>query len=122
MPAPRSPSSQRSRMETWVCAGKSEALENRQDLRTTEPLLAALKDQDLEVRKATFEWLGNLKDVHAASVLIAGRSKMRTGMCALKSPRHGRLGDPSAVEPLIAVLKDQDLRRGSSCQGVGEDW
>jgi len=88
------------------------------DERVFEPLVAALKDNDASVRQSAASALGRLRwqpatDLEQAYYLVASQ----------KWAELVKLG-PSAVEPLIAVLKDNDAGvRRSVAEALAElDW
>jgi hypothetical protein len=86
------------------------ALGASRDPRALEPLLAALGDDNRDVRWAAIEALGELGDRRAVPRLVeylkrpeAYRWGKRLAASAL-----GAIGDPAAVEPLAALLGDED--------------
>jgi len=85
-----------------------EALGKIGDPRAVEPLIAALKDQDERMRKWAAEALGQIGDPRAVEPLIAALKDQDVRMRAVEA--LGKIGDPRAVEPLIAALNDRDER------------
>ena len=85
-----------------------------------EPLLAALPDEDQDVRAAVAGALGRLGGSRAVDPLMAA---LEDGYAAVREAAAGalsRIGRP-AVAPLIGALKDPDgaLRKGASEALVG---
>jgi HEAT repeat protein len=101
-----------------------------------EPLIAALRDENLNIRANAAFVLGEIKDMRAIAPLIAsledesmeycsGNALTQIGapaveplIAALKDENNivranaasvlGRINDTRAIEPLIAVMKDED--------------
>ena len=71
-----------------------------------EPLIAALKDKDSDVRYAAAKALGEIKDPRAVEPLIAALKDESSSVRRAAAEALGKIGDPRAVEPLIAVPKD----------------
>lgn len=76
------------------------------DVRAVEPLIAALSDQDMNVRESAIEALGNLGKA-AVVPLIARLQDYDAGVRSGASDALVKVGEP-AIEPLIACLKDND--------------
>jgi len=95
------------RMDRYVHEAAAEALGKSGDARAIEPLIAALKDEDTDVRRYATKSLGEI-GIPAVELLIAALKDedrvVRRG--AVKT--LGELKDARAVEPLIAVLKDKN--------------
>ena len=73
-----------------------------------EPLIAALKDDNPDVRAMAAKTLGDIKNPRAVEPLISvlkdeDRDVRKNAVKALRW-----IKDPRAVEPLIAALKDED--------------
>ena len=121
-----------------VRADAAKALGKIGDPRVVEPLIAALKDKDEYVRKAADEALvkigapavepliaalkGENKDVRQAAAAMLGRLGWQPGRdetagwyWMVKGDWHNcvALGSP-AVKPLIAALKDKDVRKAAA--------
>ena len=84
----------------------ADALGQIGDSFAVSPLIAALRDDDLEVRCAVANALGAIGDGRAVEPLISFLNNQDLNMrcCALKA--LGRIGDARAVEPLIKSLKE----------------
>jgi HEAT repeat protein len=86
-----------------------------------EPLIAALMDKDLIVRRNAVMALGGIKDASAVEPLIAALKDKdlivrRNAVTAL-----GQIKDAGAVEPLIAALKDESpIVRGNAATALGQ--
>lgn len=101
------------------------------DSRAVEPLIAALKDENNEVRFSAAIALGDIKDPRAIEPLIA-ILKGEPLIATLKDDDDGdvrrsaawalgKIGDLRAVEPLIAALKDEDVYvRKSAKEALGK--
>src|SRR5208283_4648094 len=76
------------------------------DPRAVEPLIAALQDTNLDVRKNAAGSLGLLNDPRAVEPLIATLQDTNPYVRQNAAASLGRLHDPRAVEPLIAALQD----------------
>jgi HEAT repeat protein len=93
----------------------AEALDQLGDARAVEPLRAALKDPDKDVRNAATAALHKMSlakihdaaDARAVEPLVAALSDQNTEVSAAAGWGLVRIGAP-AVEPLIALLSDQD--------------
>ena len=72
-------------------------------------IIAALRNDDKDVRKAAAFFLGKIGDPSAVEPLIGAlRDNNEDGRWAA-AEALGKLGDPRAVEPLIGALKDDSL-------------
>ena len=71
-----------------------------------EPLIAALKDQNKDVRAYAAVTLGQIGDAAVEPLILALKQypDKRSGVAQIL----GQIGDPRAVEPLIIALKDQN--------------
>jgi HEAT repeat protein/beta-lactamase regulating signal transducer with metallopeptidase domain len=76
-------------------------------------LLAALKDADVEVRRAASQSLGNLQDSRAVPGLIDALKDSDAEVRANSAEALGNLEDPRAVSGLTVALKDNstEVRR-----------
>lgn len=80
------------------------------DPRALEPLLAALRDPNRDVRWAAIEALGELGDPRAVEPLaqyLEREEAYRWGK-RLVANALGTIGDSQAVEPLLRLLTDED--------------
>ena len=85
----------------------AEALGQLGDLRALEPLLDALKARDDQMRDAAVRGLGELHNAKAVKPLIAKLlydSNYNVQISAAFA--LGKIGDPQAVEPLTAAIKN----------------
>lgn len=76
-------------------------------------LIGALKDQDVEVRRAAAQALANLEDPRAVPGLIGALEDQDTEVRLYAAMALGQLEDKRAVAPLLGLLKDRsvDVRR-----------
>jgi HEAT repeat protein len=91
--------------------GAAWALGQIKDARAVEPLLAALKDRDEDVRRAAAGALGEIGDKRAAGVLSAA---LRSGNLETVAGAYAyfiRLGEAGSEEPLIAALNEHGDER-----------
>jgi HEAT repeat protein len=72
------------------------------------PLIAALKDNDRENRKAAAEVLGKIGDARAVNPLINMLKSCDGSDWKIAAEALGEIGDASAVEPLIYSRIDND--------------
>ncbi|MDP3012079.1 MAG: HEAT repeat domain-containing protein, partial [Candidatus Hydromicrobium sp.] len=77
-------------------------------LPAVEPLIAALKDNDWDVRKVAAEALGEIGDSLAVESLIAALKDKDRDVHYNAAVALGKIRDIRAVEPLIAALKDKN--------------
>ena len=75
------------------------------DPRAIEPLIAALKDKHSLVSRVAAEALVKI-DTPAVDLLIATLNYNDDFICIRAAEALGEIGDPRAVDPLIAVLND----------------
>ncbi len=85
----------------------AEALGRIGDPRAVEPLIMALKDRDLAVRRKAAEALGKIKDARAVEPLIVAMKDENEYVRQEAAEALGKIGVP-AVEALIITLKDKD--------------
>jgi len=87
--------------------GMSRVLEKLDSSHTVELLIAALKDEDAEVREQVAKVLGKLGDLRAIGPLLAALIDENTWVQRQAVWALVTLG-ASAVEPLLATLKDEN--------------
>jgi HEAT repeat protein len=86
-----------------------------------EPLIAAFKDGDLDVRRAAAGALGAIGDARAVEPLIAALKDGDFDVRWAAARALGEIGDARAVEPLIAALKDEvSHRRWAAAEALGK--
>jgi hypothetical protein len=78
-----------------------------------KPLIAALKDENSDVRKAAADALVKI-GAPAVEPLIAALKDENSDVRQAAAKALGKIGDPRAVEPLIAALKDKDVRKAAA--------
>ncbi len=84
-----------------------------------KPLLAVLKDSDLDVRKAAAYALGKIGDARAVESLVVALKDVELREAA--SEALGKIGDARAVEQLIAALKDKnEWVRKAAAKALGQ--
>jgi len=85
-----------------------------------EPLIRALKDRHVDVRKSIAEALGMMGDQRAVEPLIEALKDENEGVREVAALALGMMGDQRAVEPLIEALKDgcADVR-GNAAEALG---
>jgi HEAT repeat protein len=86
-----------------------------------EPLIAALKEKDAEVRWRAVVNLGKIKDTRAVEPLIASLKSDRDERVRREAAEAlDQIKDSRATEPLIAALKDKDFEvRANAARGLG---
>jgi hypothetical protein len=72
-----------------------------------EPLIAVLVHSDWEVRRSAVEALGQIGDARAVEPLIAALKDRKEDVCKTAGKALVEIGTP-AVEPLITALEDND--------------
>lgn len=90
---------------------------------SVQPLIAALKDKDWNIRKGAASALGDIKDPRAIEPLIATLKDKNQNVPVrmMVAKALGRTKDPRAVEPLIAALKDENSDvRSNVAKALGE--
>jgi HEAT repeat protein len=91
------------------------------DSRAVEPLTAALKDSDTDVRYHATEALGEIKDPRAVVALIATLRHPDAHVRECSAQVLGEIKDPRAVDALTATLRDPDAQvRERAVQALGE--
>ncbi|MCD4684978.1 MAG: HEAT repeat domain-containing protein [Anaerolineae bacterium] len=85
-----------------------EALGKLGDVRAVEPLIVALRDENMDVRRNAAEALGLIGDARAVEPLITALEGEDKWVCSRVAQALGQLGDVRAVKPLIAALHDWD--------------
>jgi len=73
-----------------------------------EPLIGVLRDQDSDVRSRAAAALGRIQDIRAVAPLIAGLKDYDEEVRGRAAEALGYIKDVRGVEPLIGVLRDQD--------------
>jgi HEAT repeat protein len=134
--------------DSKVKMAAAEALGELGDVRAVEPLITALKDEKVNVRKAAVralgriwelsdivglgnndskvrmaaaEVLGKLGDVRAVEPLVTALKDEARYVQAAAAEALGKLGDVQAVGPLVAALKDEDMNvREAAVRALGE--
>jgi HEAT repeat protein len=86
-----------------------EALVKISKPRLVEPLIATLKDKDIELRNGAVVMLGEIGDSRAVEPLISALQDSDRGVRSAAVEALFKLEDAHAVEPLIAVLKDSEI-------------
>ncbi len=79
-------------------------LQDMKDPGAVDPLIAALKDTDVVVRRCATEALGRIKDARAVEPLIIVLNDPGSGVQEEASVALGSIKDPRAISPLIASL------------------
>lgn len=93
-----------------ICQAVAEALGKLGDTRAVEPLIAALQDEDVELRRAAAQALGEIGDSRAVEPLIAALRDKDIELRRVAARALGEIEDAQAVEPLLATL--EPIRRG----------
>ena len=76
------------------------------DTRVIEPLIAALEDSNWQVRQTAVEALGKIGDARAVEPLVAALTDSDGNVRQAAAEVLGKIGDARAIEPLVAALKD----------------
>jgi HEAT repeat protein/beta-lactamase regulating signal transducer with metallopeptidase domain len=91
----------------WGFSGGKQGERQRDTSNIAVPaLIAALKDQDVEVRRAAAQSLANLEDIRAVPALIDATRDTDAEVRASAIRGLGELGDKRATPSLIVALKD----------------
>jgi HEAT repeat protein len=90
-----------------IRADAAGALGDIGDVRAVEPLIAALKHGEREVRQAITEALGKIGNPQAVEPLIATLKDKEWKVRKASASALGKIGDQRAVEPLIIILKNK---------------
>jgi HEAT repeat protein len=86
-----------------------------------EPLITALKNGDIIVRRNAAKALGGIKDAGAIEPLIIALKDKSPIVRRNAAIALGQIKDSSSVEPLIAALKDEDaIVRNNAVTALGE--
>jgi HEAT repeat protein len=91
-----------------------EALGKIGDARAVDPLIAALKDEDSNVRKNAAEALGKIGNARVVDPLIAALKDENRDVQKNAVEALGKIGDARAVEPLITALENEKVLRKAS--------
>ena len=83
-------------------------LGRQRDMRTVEPLLAALGDSDADVRLRVVEALGNLKESRVVMPLVSALAEDDPRVRAAVIASLGRQGDLRAFQAVLDTLADGD--------------
>jgi len=100
------------------------ALGSSKDSKAIEYLIKALADSDVRVQAKAVQMLGDMRATESTQILLQ-RLVLRTSDANMKQliiVSLGKIGDPSAVRPLIELLQ-QDLdaaTRGTAIFALGE--
>ncbi|MEX2720691.1 MAG: HEAT repeat domain-containing protein, partial [Candidatus Wukongarchaeota archaeon] len=85
-----------------------------------EPLIQALKDKDINVRRGAAETLGKIGDARAVEPLTQSLKDGDKDVRRNSTRALGKIGEP-AVEPLMMALKDKDVDvRKRAAETLGE--
>ncbi|QGZ89549.1 hypothetical protein GQR42_08210 [Microcystis aeruginosa FD4] len=81
---------------------------------SVEPLIAALKDEDVVVRRAAAEALGKIGGELAIEPLVAVLKDEDVDVRRSATEALGKIGDGRVVEPLIVALGGQNVRQAAA--------
>jgi len=85
-----------------------------------EPLISALKDKNLDIRRVAASILGNIKDPRAVGPLAAALNDENRNVRMMAAWSLAQIGTPS-VEPLVAALRDRNsAARGDAAWALGK--
>ena len=101
---------------------RESALENLADIGkpAVEPLVTALKDQDISIRLGAARALGAIKDDGALEPLMVALKDENASVRMWAAEALGEIKDNRAVEPLMTALKDEDSRVRISAESALE--
>jgi len=85
----------------------AQSLGNIKDARAVEPLITALRDEKVEMRRTAAIALGNIKDTRAVEPLITALRDEDSDMRSDAAEALGHIKDIRALDPLIAALKEE---------------
>ncbi len=85
-----------------------------------EPLVTALKDQDISIRQGAARALGAIKDNRALEPLAVALKDENASVRMRAAEALGEIKDSRAVEPLMTALKDEDPRVRISAESALE--
>ncbi|MCX7840301.1 MAG: HEAT repeat domain-containing protein, partial [Anaerolineae bacterium] len=84
-------------------------------------LIAALRDEDANVRERAAYALGEIGDVRAVEPLLVALRDENADVRGRAADALGRIGDVRAVEPLLVALRDESrLVRASAADALGK--
>lgn len=85
-----------------------------------EPLISALKDKNLDIRRMAASILGNIKDPRAVSPLTVALNDENRNVRMMAAWSLAQIGTPS-IESLVAALRDGDSpARGDAAWALGK--
>ena len=84
------------------------ALGNIGDEKAVEPLISALNEENVHIRRATAGALGHIGDERAVEPLILALNDEDKSVRTLVAGALGKIRDKRAVEPLILALNDDE--------------
>lgn len=91
------------------------------DVRAVELFIAALKNNDSDMRQIAAVALEHFNDVRAVEPFIVALQDSEIDARKVAATALGRIGDIRAVEPLIAALKDRDSSVGyAAAEALGQ--
>jgi HEAT repeat protein len=86
----------------------AKALGNLGDSRAVEPLIEALGDRHVLVRRSAAQALGSLRDPRAVDALVKTLEKDSFLVQRAAAEALGEIGDPKAIDSLIDALGSDD--------------
>jgi hypothetical protein len=99
------PVSDRNRKIAFYGTLASQALAQIRVVRSVEPLIAALKDKERDVRLAAVQALGQIQDPRSVEPLITALQDGDPDIRIMAIQSLGQIQDPRAVEPLIDAIQ-----------------